>query len=151
MSMRGIVFSGSTILSAGTVAVSIPIKDHITKVVTVANSATGCRSVGFTGGKISGCMLEKPNTIINIKGNIFRNVVTTWNVPLLSILRIFRPTTDHINARATKRLSTEDSVIDGKKTPRYPTKATAIPEAAAMQEIQYVQAIKNPAKLPSPA
>ena len=37
----GIVFLGSIKFSAGTVAVSIPIKDHITKVVVVANTVNG--------------------------------------------------------------------------------------------------------------
>ena len=48
----GIVFSGSDILSAGTVAVSRPIKLHMTSIVTVDNKENRFKSEGLTSGLI---------------------------------------------------------------------------------------------------
>ena len=86
----GIVFSGSTILSAGTVAVSKPIKLHITNIVTVDNNEKKLRFDGLIAGAIYESVLPNPNNINNIIGAIFKRVVTNWNTPESPTLRIFK-------------------------------------------------------------
>ena len=77
MRTLGIVFSGLIKFSAGTVAVSIPTKDHITSVVTVARITNGLASVGLSTGKFSKLKLVAPKKIIRIKGKSFNNVDIT--------------------------------------------------------------------------
>ena len=67
---------------------------------------------------MSGCMLLKPSTIMNKRGRIFKPVVTTWNAPLPSMLRIFIPITLQTSASETSKLRIEEFVIAGMKTPR---------------------------------
>ena len=70
----GIVSCGLITLSAGTVAVSIPINDHITKVVTVAINEIGWRLVGFSSGKLLRLKFDAPSKTINIRGSNFNKV-----------------------------------------------------------------------------
>ena len=86
----GIVSWGLIILSAGTVAVSIPINDHITRVVTVASNEIGWRLVGLNSGKLATLKFVAPSKIINISGNNFNRVDISWNWELYSKLLIFK-------------------------------------------------------------
>ena len=73
----GIVSFGLMTLSAGTVAVSIPMKDHITNVVTVAINVNGCMLLGFRAGKFATSKFVTPKAMIKIKGSSFNRVETT--------------------------------------------------------------------------
>ncbi len=73
----GIVSRGLITLSAGTVAVSIPINDHITSVVTVPSKAIGCVFVGLNSGKFELSKLVNPKKIIKISGSSLSTVEIT--------------------------------------------------------------------------
>ena len=85
-------------MSAGTVAVSMPINDHITRVVTVASNEIGLRSVGLISGRLSILKFAAPRKIMKIKGNNFNKVEINWNFELFSKLLIFKRTIIHTRA-----------------------------------------------------
>ena len=95
----GMVSWGLITLSAGTVAVSMPINDHITRVVTVASNEIGCRSVGLNSGRLSILKFAAPRKIIKIRGNNFNRVEISWNLELFSKLLIFRIIIIHTRSR----------------------------------------------------
>ena len=73
----GIVLVGSITLSAGMVAVSIPIKDHMTNVVTVAIKDIGFSGVGLTSGRFDKLKFVNPIIIIKNNGRSFKIVDTS--------------------------------------------------------------------------
>src|SRR5881628_176326 len=148
---RGMVFCWSFTSSAGTVIPSNPTKVQNVRANDDANRPSELPVPGLSGGSVLRWTKNSPTSPTNNSGISLRIVVTRPTTPASLTPRMLMATRLQMSISPMAAESTGLAATAGIRTPRYEVKAMAMPAQPDQSVIQYLQAMRNPAKSPNPA